>query len=58
MSLLQLVQTIQFALPTESEELKSLLENAEANVELHWENRGHQLTIDEVKAAAKWYRII
>ncbi|AXI07832.1 carboxylesterase [Oceanobacillus zhaokaii] len=41
---------------TESEELKTLLENAGASVELHWENRGHQLTIDEVKAAAKWYR--
>ncbi|RDW16233.1 alpha/beta hydrolase [Oceanobacillus chungangensis] len=40
---------------TESEDLKSLLENAGASVELHWENRGHQLTIDEVKAAANWY---
>lgn len=39
----------------ESEELKSLLENAGASVELHWENRGHQLTIDEVKAAKAWY---
>jgi phospholipase/carboxylesterase len=25
-------------------------------VELHWENRGHQLTIDEVEAAAQWYK--
>jgi len=40
----------------ESEELKSLLENAGASVELHWENRGHQLTIDEVKAAKAWYQ--
>ncbi len=40
----------------ESEELKSLLENAGARVELHWENRGHQLTMDEVKAAANWYK--
>ncbi|HLR51615.1 MAG TPA: dienelactone hydrolase family protein, partial [Candidatus Avamphibacillus sp.] len=39
----------------ESEELKSLLENANANVQLHWENRGHQLTMDEVIAAKKWY---
>jgi len=43
--------------PDESEELKSLLENAGASVELHWDNRGHQLTIDEVKAAAKWYEV-
>ncbi|RDW19031.1 carboxylesterase [Oceanobacillus arenosus] len=41
---------------TESEELKALLENAGASVELHWENRGHQLTIDEVKAATKWFK--
>ncbi|SEM64677.1 phospholipase/carboxylesterase [Mesobacillus persicus] len=40
----------------ESEELKSLLENANANVELHWENHGHQLTFGEVDAAAKWYQ--
>ncbi|MEO2075988.1 MAG: alpha/beta hydrolase [Bacillus sp. (in: firmicutes)] len=41
--------------PQESEELQSLLEKANANVELHWENRGHQLTLQEVEAAAKWY---
>ncbi|WP_226646274.1 alpha/beta hydrolase [Mesobacillus subterraneus] len=41
--------------PQESEELKSLLEKASADVELHWENRGHQLTREEVEAAAKWY---
>ncbi len=40
---------------SESEDLKSLLEGANATVELHWENRGHQLTLDEVLAAAKWY---
>lgn len=39
----------------ESEDLKSLLENAGASVELHWENRGHQLTPGEVQAAANWY---
>ncbi|WP_174615548.1 alpha/beta hydrolase [Virgibacillus ihumii] len=39
----------------ESEDLKSLLENAGANVELHWESRGHQLTPGEVQAAAQWY---
>ena len=42
--------------PMESAELQSLLEKANANVELHWENRGHQLTAQEVEAAAKWYR--
>ncbi|WP_423408913.1 alpha/beta hydrolase [Heyndrickxia sp. MSNUG] len=42
--------------PSESEELQSLLEKANAKVELHWENRGHQLTLQEVEAAAQWYR--
>jgi phospholipase/carboxylesterase len=42
--------------PMESTELQSLLEKANANVELHWENRGHQLTNTEVEAAALWYR--
>ncbi|MBT2758520.1 alpha/beta hydrolase [Mesobacillus foraminis] len=40
----------------ESEELQSLLQKANANVELHWENHGHQLTYGEVDAAAKWYK--
>lgn len=42
--------------PAESEELQSLLEKANAKVELHWENRGHQLTLQEVEAAALWYK--
>jgi phospholipase/carboxylesterase len=42
--------------PMESSELQSLLEKANADVELHWENRGHQLTMEEVEAAAQWYR--
>jgi phospholipase/carboxylesterase len=42
----------------ESEDLKSLLENAGASVDLHWENRGHQLTFDEVEAAGTWYKKI
>ncbi|WP_235179007.1 alpha/beta hydrolase [Bacillus cihuensis] len=42
--------------PMESTLLQSLLEKANANVELHWENRGHQLTANEVEAAALWYR--
>ncbi|MEH7459818.1 alpha/beta hydrolase [Bacillus sp. JJ1127] len=40
----------------ESEELQTLLEKAKANVTMHWENRGHQLTVSEVEAAAQWYR--
>ena len=39
----------------ESEELKILLENANANVTMHWENRGHQLTMGEVEKAKEWY---
>ncbi|WP_306298986.1 alpha/beta hydrolase [Bacillus sp. OV166] len=42
--------------PLESAELQSLLEKANANVEIQWENRGHQLTSQEVEAAAQWYR--
>jgi phospholipase/carboxylesterase len=42
--------------PEESTELQQLLEGANAKVELHWENRGHQLTAEEVEAAAQWYR--
>jgi len=42
--------------PGESTELQSLFEKANANVELHWENKGHQLTVEEVEAAAQWYR--
>lgn len=41
--------------PSESEDLKSLLEAAGADVNLHWENFGHQLTMNEVQAAADWY---
>ena len=36
--------------PEESTELQSLLEQANAKVELHWENRGHQLTAEEVES--------
>ncbi|MFP3888362.1 alpha/beta hydrolase [Priestia filamentosa] len=45
-------------LPMESNELQSLLEKANAHVELHWENKGHQLTIEEVEAASQWYQKI
>jgi phospholipase/carboxylesterase len=42
--------------PVESEELLAILEKANAKVALHWEHRGHQLTREEVEAAAQWYR--
>ncbi|MDE5054703.1 alpha/beta hydrolase [Niallia taxi] len=42
--------------PLESGELESLLQNANANVEIHWENRGHSLTPTEVEAASEWYK--
>ncbi|WP_077302990.1 alpha/beta hydrolase [Virgibacillus pantothenticus] len=40
----------------ESEDLKQLLQNAGAAVHLHWENHGHQLTLQEIEAAEGWYR--
>jgi len=40
----------------ESEELEQLLSNTGANVSIHWENHGHQLTGTEIDAAADWYR--
>lgn len=42
--------------PEESEELMELLTDANADVTLHWENFGHQLTHGEVAAAARWYQ--
>lgn len=42
--------------PMESRELQSILEKANADVKLHWESYGHQLTLSEVDAAAEWYR--
>ncbi|MCL6571085.1 MAG: alpha/beta hydrolase [Bacillus sp. (in: Bacteria)] len=42
--------------PEESKELEQILGHAHAIVHLHWEQNGHQLTFDEVEAAAKWYK--
>ncbi|MEH7248892.1 alpha/beta hydrolase [Neobacillus niacini] len=42
--------------PLESTELQSLLKNANAKVDIHWEHNGHQLTREEVEHAAQWYR--
>ncbi|GGP13182.1 alpha/beta hydrolase [Oceanobacillus neutriphilus] len=41
--------------PEEAEELQRLLTIAGANANIHWESNGHQLTMNEVKAAASWY---
>ncbi|WKA49369.1 alpha/beta hydrolase [Planococcus liqunii] len=40
----------------EAEELHASLESANASVEVHWENNGHQLTGSEVEAARQWYQ--
>ena len=42
----------------ESIDLQTLLEEANAEVEIYWENNGHQLTLTEVEAAADWYKQI
>jgi phospholipase/carboxylesterase len=41
--------------PKETEELQELLGGAGANVTVHWERSGHQLTASEVDAAAAWF---
>ncbi len=42
-------------LPEESKELLELLEGANATVDIHWEDNGHQLMQTEVSAASNWY---
>jgi phospholipase/carboxylesterase len=42
--------------PHETEELDQLLRGAGANVTVHWEPYGHQLTPTEVEAAEEWFR--
>jgi len=42
--------------PQETEELTSLLQGAGANVELIWEQNGHQLTRSELEKAKQWYK--
>ncbi|WP_223702066.1 alpha/beta hydrolase [Sutcliffiella deserti] len=42
---------------SETEELQQLLSNAGAQVEVQWENQGHQLTHAEVAASKKWYEL-
>ncbi|TYR81703.1 alpha/beta hydrolase [Priestia megaterium] len=40
----------------ETIELAELLEKAGANVDVHWESFGHQLTRPEIDAAKEWYK--
>ncbi|NIK13030.1 alpha/beta hydrolase [Alkalibacillus almallahensis] len=40
----------------ESEDLKAILADAGADVNLHWESQGHQLNLGEIKAAQDWYQ--
>ncbi|SDE93178.1 phospholipase/carboxylesterase [Bhargavaea beijingensis] len=40
----------------EAKDLRSLLEGAGAEVQIHWENFGHSLTRTEIQAAAAWYQ--
>lgn len=40
---------------SETHDLKSLLQASGAHVTDHWERMGHQLTEQEVRAAAEWY---
>lgn len=42
--------------PEESKDLKAILEKAGAEVDIHWERNGHQLTRSEVEAASEWYK--
>ncbi|WP_289140337.1 alpha/beta hydrolase [uncultured Brevibacillus sp.] len=41
--------------PLETKELQQLLSEAGAEVTLHWESYGHQLTVKEVDASAQWF---
>ena len=43
--------------PKETEELHLMLTSAGANVHIHWESSGHQLTNSEIYAAKEWYDV-
>lgn len=40
----------------EATELQEKLKDAQASVDVHWENNGHQLTGSEVEAARQWFQ--
>lgn len=41
--------------PEETDELEDILTKVGADVTVHWENNGHQLTTSEIEAAKRWY---
>ena len=41
--------------PEETKELEDIFKDLEANVYIHWESMGHNLSRIEVEAAKKWY---
>jgi phospholipase/carboxylesterase len=41
--------------PQETKDLDQLLTEAKADVHVHWENNGHQLSSNEVDKAAQWF---
>lgn len=41
--------------PHETEELAQILMDANAEIQLHWENHGHQLTMGEIEKAKEWF---
>src|SRR5699024_2713266 len=41
--------------PKESEDLENILKEAGADTQIHWENNGHQLSLQEVETAGNWY---
>jgi phospholipase/carboxylesterase len=43
-------------LPKETEELAHLLQEANADVHVHWENNGHQLSGSEITQASTWFQ--
>ncbi|MDB4865849.1 MAG: alpha/beta hydrolase [Cohnella sp.] len=42
--------------PQETKDLAELLTGAKADVHIHWENNGHQLSRNEVDKAAQWFQ--
>src|SRR5699024_6152286 len=41
--------------PKESEDLENIVKEAGADTQIHWENNGHQLSLQEVETAGNWY---
>jgi phospholipase/carboxylesterase len=43
--------------PEETKDLHQILESANADVQVHWEHYGHQLTYSELEAAKNWFHL-